>query len=463
MTISEQIQALLATRTEKAAGMNAVAQKAIDEGRTKDENEKAEFDTLRDEIKAIDSEVKDLRDLEEANRATATPVEGKSAAGAQESRMGNFAVAKNTQKLDKGIEFARFAMCLGAAKGDLSTASAIGQSRYPEMDRINYALKAAVAAGTTTDPTWASPLVEYNEFAGDFVEYLRPRTIIGQFGQNGIPALRSIPFNVHIKGQTSGGNGYWVGEGKPKPLTKFDFNDTYHSWAKVANIAVLTEELVRFSNPSAEALVRDALADAIIERADIDFIDPSKAAVANVSPASITSGLPGIASSGNDADAVRQDINNLWSGADDANLNGMDAVYITDSKTARALSLMTNNLCQKEFPGMSRMGGTLEGVPVIVSNYVPSDSTGSLFILAFAGEIYLSDDGMVTIDASREASLQMLDNPTNDSDTPTPTSMVSMFQTNSIAMRAERFINWSKRRTQAVEYLSGVTWGEPAS
>src|SRR4029077_8728361 len=117
-------------------------------------------------------------------------------------------------------------------------------------------------------------------------------------GTNGIPSLRRVPFNVSIPSQTTGGDGYWVGEGAPKPLTKFDFTTINIRWSKLAAISVLTEELVRFSNPNAETLVRDQLAAAIIARMDIDFVDPAKAAVANVSPASITNGVTPIPSTG---------------------------------------------------------------------------------------------------------------------------------------------------------------------
>jgi hypothetical protein len=34
-----------------------------------------------------------------------------------------------------------------------------------------------------------------------------------------------------------------------------------------------------------------------------------------------------------------------------------------------------------------------------------------------------------------------------------------MFQTNSVAIRAERTINWMRRRDSAVAYLTGVSWG----
>lgn len=138
-------------------------------------------------------------------------------------------------------------------------------------------------------------------------------------------------------------------------------------------------------------------------------------------------------------------------------------MYITDSRTARALSLLRNPLGQKEFEGVTVAGGSIDGVPLIVSNYVPQTGGGSTFILAFAPEIFLADDGVVTLDASREATIEMDSAPTSDSGTPTAVSGVNMFQTNSIALRAERYINWAKRRTQAVSYLSGVNWGVSGS
>ncbi|WP_165856739.1 phage major capsid protein [Marinobacter sp. JSM 1782161] len=458
MNIEEQIKGFEATRQAKAARMAEIMEAAGDEGRTLDSAETEEYDTLQDEVKATDDHLKRLRDLQETNKQKAEPVDDRT--GMQKRSP---ATPKVTEKLSPGIEFARYVMCLGAAKGDLATAKSIAEKRFPQNERINTTLKAAVEAGTTTDAQWALPLVEYNQFAGDFVEYLRPQTILGKFGAEGVPALRSIPFNVHIRGQTSGGSGYWVGQGAPKPLTKFDFNDAYLGYAKVANIAVLTEELMRFSNPSAEALVRDSLAGALIERMDTDFIDPDKVEVSNVSPASVTNGVTPVVSSGNDADAIRVDVGGAMQKFIAANITPASGVWIMSATTALNLSLMRNALGQKEFPEITMMGGSFEGLPVIVSEYVPTSSSGHYVILMNASDVWLADDGNVVIDASREASLQMLDNPTNNSSSGTATSMVSMFQTNSVAIRAERWINWKKRRESAVALISGVNWGEPAS
>lgn len=464
--IAEQISGWEQTRQTEAAKMGALMAKSSETGETLSDEDQQEYDAASERVKSINAQIERLKTLESLNLGAATQVVGSTQVAASNARAGMSPHITVRANREVGIEFARYAMVLAVAKGDPSSALNILKARYPDEARIETILKAAVAAGTTTDPTWAGALVDYVNFAGDFVEFLRPRTIIGQFGANGVPSLRQVPFNISVPGQTTGGEGYWVGEGKPKPVTKFDFAPITLRWAKVANIAVLTQELVRFSNPSAERLVREALAAAIIARIDTDFVDPAKAAVADVSPASITNGITPIASSGTDANAVRLDIAALYAPFIAANLAPTNGVFIMNSTLALALSLMTNALGQPEFPGIGLTGGRFFGLPVIVSDYVPS----GIVILVNASDIYLSDDGQVVIDASREASLQMDTAPTNASaDTasppaPIPTTLVSLWQTNSIGLKAERFINWQRRREEAVQYLENVAWaaGSPA-
>lgn len=473
-THAEQIADLKATREAHEKRMNEIGAKATEDGRTMDAAEQEEFDTLASEIDKIDADVKRFERLEAINKSKATPVAGGKPEDAAASRAG--VTVKNTQKAEPGVEFARYAMCLAAARGDVGRAFSIAKNAIPHSDRVVNFLKfqaetgetveglyrkTAVAGGTTTDSVWAAPLVDYQNFAGDFVEFLRPQTIVGKFGMDGIPSLRRIPFNVRIHGQTTGGAGYWVGQGAPKPLTKFEFNATELKWAKVAAISVITDELARFSSPSAELLVRQGLADALRARLDIDFIDPSKAAVANVSPASITNALSPISSTGGTEDAVRADLRALWAPFIAANIAPTSAVYIMSQSTALALSLMVNALGQPAFPGITMNGGTLLGVPVIVSEYADNTAgtLGGLVILVNASDVWFADDGGFTLDASREASLQMDDEPTNNASTGTGTSVVSMFQTNSIALRCERYVNWQLRRSAGAAYLDAVTWG----
>ncbi|NTT99429.1 phage major capsid protein [Pseudomonas aeruginosa] len=467
-TTAEQIAEFEATRVTKAAEMEAIMTKAAEAGETLDAEQSEQFDTLQAEIAAIDKHIGRLNQMQKAQAANAKPVTEE--AGAQ--RMANVKAldfkevqvrAKNTQKLEPGIAFARAAKCLALGHLEHRDAIGIAKSLYDGQDSIIAATqrlvtKAAVAAATTSDATWAGPLVgdETSVFA-DFVEYLRPQTILGRFGTNGIPSLRRVPFRVPLIGQTSGGDGYWVGEGQAKPLTKFDFERKTLEPLKVANIAVATMEVIRDSSPAADGIIRDQLAAALRERLDIDFIDPAKAAVAGVSPASILNGVAGIPSSGNTADDVRADIRALFNAFIAANNAPTSGVWLMPATTALSLSLMQNPLGQAEFPGISMTGGELFGLPVIVSEYIPTASAGAVVALVNASDIYLGDEGGVDLSMSTEASLQMDNAP--DNPTTASTVLVSLWQRNLVGFRAERAINWARRRASAVAYLTGVNWG----
>jgi hypothetical protein len=118
------------------------------------------------------------------------------------------------------------------------------------------------------------------------------------------------------------------------------------------------------------------------------------------------------------------------------------------SSQALAISLMQNALGQQSHPGMSMRGGTLFGLPVITSQHVP---TGVIVLMA-CSEIYIADDGQVTIDASREVTLEMLDGSLTGSATR------SMWQNSEIALKATRYMNWALRRSTAVRYISGAAY-----
>lgn len=452
-TIAEQIAALEASRQAKAARMATVMQKSIDENRSTDEAEQNEFDTLEQEVAAIDADLKRLKSLQKAQAGVAAPVAGTTSAEGSAARAG---VTIKAAKPEAGIRFARYARCLGLARKTGQDLMSVVEQNYGarDPDLVGIVKAAVTAVNTTTD---AALIGNEGGFA-DFVEFLRPMTIVGKFGANGIPALRRVPFRVPLIRQTGGSVGYWVGEGKPKPLTKPQWGRTELNPLKAANIAVATMEALRDSSPSAEVLLRDDLAAAIVAAIDSAYIDPANAGSAGVKPASITNGITAIPSGGNDAAAIREDARKAMTIFVTAENPLNSGVWIMSTTTALALSLMRTALDAPEFPGISMNGGTFMGLPVIVSSYA-----GDNVVLQNAQDVWFADDGEVAVDMSTEASLQMMDNPTNDSVTPTATDLVSMFQTNSVAFRAERTVNWLRRRDTGVAVISGVEWGQPAA
>jgi HK97 family phage major capsid protein len=143
------------------------------------------------------------------------------------------------------------------------------------------------------------------------------------------------------------------------------------------------------------------------------------------------------------------------------------AVWIMSETQALGLALMLNPLGQPEFPGFSingGAGGTFFGMPVVLSENVPANAgsgspltgAGGRIILVKASEIMLADDGQVMLDASNQASLQMDSAPTNPP--VAATVLVSLWQMNMVGIRAERYLNWAKRRSGAAQYIDSANY-----
>jgi HK97 family phage major capsid protein/HK97 family phage prohead protease len=443
MTTQEQITSFEAKRAANVAAMTALMTKS--EGSTLDEAQREEYTTLEREVESIDEHLPRLKKLEKMQVASATAItQTTSTATASSLRGGETTtttpIVKVATQLPKGTSYTRYIMALAGSKGD-SMRAIERAKQWIDTPEVELMVKAAVAAGTTTTSGFAAELA-IQAPQNDFIELLRPKTLLGR-----IPNLRRVPFNVSVPAQTAGGTYAWVGQGKPKPLTSMTTATVTLAINKIAGIIVLTEELVKISSPSAEELVRNEMIAGIVKFMDEQFIDPSVAASGTVSPASITNGTTPVTSAGTSADNARTDVKAVMAAFVAANLTTANAVWIMSEANAFALATAVTALGQPAFPGMSVSGGTLFGIPVVATQ-----SAGTTVALVDAQGILVADDGGVNIDVSREASLQMDSAPTDPVDA--TTVLVSMFQQNLVALRAERFVTWKRARTASVKYVA---------
>jgi HK97 family phage major capsid protein/HK97 family phage prohead protease len=473
-TLAEQIAAFENTRAAKVARMTEIMTKAAEAGETLDQELSDEYDTLEAEVQAVDDHLKRLRTLEVTNRAAAVTVDGTGTEVAATSRstalMARSGVTQGVRSVSvranvpKGTTFTRYAMCIAAAKGNrweahqMAKANANWHDQTPEVEMmlehdIPAMMKAAVPALDSLGA--ASPLAPYTIAANEFIELLRPATIIGR-----IPGLRRVPFNIQMPRTTTGSSVGWVGESAPKPVSGMAFDTVQLRWAKAAGIVVLTEELVRVANPAAEGVVRQDMIEAMAQFLDRQFLDPTVAAVPNVSPASVTNGVTPITATGTTAAAFFADVRALFAGYYAANMTTAGGLWLMTQTQALALSLIQNTLGQQVFPLITADGGTLLGYPVVTSENIPaygsSPVQGTPIVFLVPREIMLADDGQVVIDASNQASVQMDTAP--DSPPSGTTSLVSLWQMNMVGLRAERWINWQKRRPAAVQYIQNALY-----
>lgn len=437
MTLSEQIKALQAKMRAAVEKRDATVVKSATDGVALTAEQFTELDGINEALAADQKQLDALIATEKsmAARAVAVPaVEGGAAP----------AIGAVKSNAPKGSLFTRVAMLQAKSRGDMFAFKSLADTHYKDDDAVQAFVKSAVAAGNTNVPAWAGSLIYPQEYTSDFIELLYPQTILGRL------SLRKVPFNVTIAGQTGGTSVGWVGEATPAPVTAAAFNRIYLTHTKVAALSVLSDELIRFSNPAAEALVQADLLKACAKGLDLTFMG-NAAAVANVSPAGMMNGATlSQAASGTTPLSVIADVNALILPFITLNYDVTSAVIVTTPGLALQIGSLRSALGGKYFPNIDMNGGSLEGIRVMTSNNAPAN-TMTLFI---QDEIYLSEDAAPTIDLSREASIIMDSAPGSAASTP-----VSMFQNGMVAVRIEQVINWQLRRTAgAAAQITGCAY-----
>jgi len=469
MNLQEMLKNLLAQRTGVIDKMGAIHEGATKEARLFTDAEQKSFDDLQKEVADLDKQIKSTEAMVKlmGDRAASDPAAAPTntdpshtlPAGQPTSNVyggkgtalelpGSGRSISVRHNLAKGTLFTRYAMALAASKGNLHQAAEIAQNFWgnstPEVARV---LKAAVAAGTTTDANWAKPLAEYQQMASEMIELLGPETIVGR-----MQGLRRVPMNVRIPRQTAGTSVGWVGQGGYKPVGKLQFDSVVIPPTKVAGIVVITQELARYSSPDAEALVRSDLLRAISEFTDAQFITPAVAAVANVSPASITNGVTSIPSTGGTVAQISADVSAAFTAMAVSGVPMRNMYWVMHPRSWIYLQNLRTSQDVLAFPETA--GGNFRGIPVLVSTAVPANlgvgTNETLMVLIAAEEILFADDGQVMVDTSTEAAVAMDTAPSG------ATALTSLWQNNLVGIRAERGLHWLRRRDAAVQVIGSV-------
>lgn len=434
MDIETQIAELETRRAEIVVEM-----KNFDDVTDLDDEQSAEYDSITAELGQVDKKLARANAMKAA-LGTARPINGSTQKNGSEGR-GRISVAAAPKiELPKGTLFARYALAVMAGKGSISDTLGYAKRWDSQTPEVSQFIKAVAGTAVEASPGWGSELVYQTNLASEFIELLRPATVIGR-----ITGFRMVPFNVRVASQASGATVNWVGEGASKPVGDEDFGEVTLAWNKIAGIVAFSEELLRLSSPNVEALVRNDLVAGISKFMDEQFLNSTITAT-STRPAAVTNGVSGTAATGTDADALYFDLNTVLAAYDTANSSLNTLHILMTPALARGISTLRNAFGQFEFLGMTPRGGTLLGFPVIVSNSVPSGN----IILINAEDILMADDGAVRLDSSNQATLDMAGGDTPD---------VNLWQKNLIAVRAERFITYKKARSTAVQRIHTATYG----
>ncbi|QHE86516.1 phage major capsid protein [Hydrogenophaga sp. BPS33] len=297
-----------------------------------------------------------------------------------------------------------------------------------------------LAADVTKAAVSAMGTVDTGLDAREFFGLARDESVLGR-----MEGLRRVPFVTRMLAVQAGARGYWVSQGKSKPLSRATLAGSSLDPLKVAAIIVTTKEMLLANEPGLEATLQDDLLRAVTVVMDEALLDPDNAGVAGEVPASIAFGATQLSATtdfGADLKAMIQAFRGDLA----------SAYFVTDPATATGIATMTDAGGRYLFPGIGPRGGELLGIPVLTSRADTASTSGSTLTLIDPTGIAAAL-GAFSVDSAGEVTLQMSDDP---NDAGSPVLPVSMWQTNSVAMRVELAANWSRQRPGAVVVLEGL-------
>jgi hypothetical protein len=347
----------------------------------------------------------------------------------------------------RGIEFCRLAKHFAAGGGNWwGVVEAAERSGAPErviaaakhMNSVART-KAAVGAAGPLAGQWGSALIgPFNQLAQAFLDGLRSRSAFLAM----LPNFVRIPLNTIVAIQTADATGWIVGAGKPVPLSKLALTNATVEPIKAAAMVVTTEELLRDASPGAESAFNRALRAAVVDTVDRTAL------------AALASGIVPSTASANPMTDLRAmlDIVNLTGGG--------TLMWVMTPSVANRASTKLNTSGDRTFPDMTPTGGTMLGLPAYVTRAMPSagspESTETMMLIDGTGVVAAT--GEMELDASRQASVEMRDDPVQDAIAPTSAIMVSVFQTDGVVLLAKIDFAIERVRTNAVAVLEQVAW-----
>lgn len=297
--------------------------------------------------------------------------------------------------------------------------------------------RAAVGAGTPTDATWAGPLAAGGVYTQAFLELIAGGSAFDAVVRGG---ARQAPPGVAVPVGTAGTAAAWIATGGAIPISKMAFDSVQLTPDKVAVIAAFTKELLRASE--AAPLVTRDFGRAIVAAVDTKLLS-ADAAVPTRSPAGLLHGVT--ASGSGSAATIESDLAALFLAVPSSTPATLRLFASTAGVLALTQARSTDGAAL--YPDVALAGGTLLGVPLVVT-----PAAGAHVILVNCDGLVTTDAGLA-LDESGQAALEMSDAPSMSSTVPAGANLVAMFQTNTVAFRAIRFVSWVKGRPDAVGFV----------
>lgn len=355
------------------------------------------------------------------------------------------------KRYDPGIPFGKVVRAMAAAKSygegptfALNVLRQWGEGHLAEV--LESAREKAMSAGTPTSGGFLVP----EQFSQDVIDLLRPASVVRKLN----PVIMPMPTGtVRVPKITSGSSGSYIGENTNIPKSEVQTGQITLTWKKLAVLVPISNDLLRYSSPGADAIVRDDMVRGLASRENQAFIRDDGtsstpkglrywAPAANVIAANSTVNLAN----------VTTDLGKLILQLKNNNVPMTRPAWIMAPRTEHYLATVQNAngyfVFREEI-----LNGRLWGFPIGVTTQVPTNladggntDESELYLVDMADAV-IGEAQRLIVDASNEAAYH------------DGSSVVSAYSQDQTVIRAVSEHDFAMRRDVSVAVLNQVRWG----
>jgi hypothetical protein len=279
----------------------------------------------------------------------------------------------------------------------------------------------------------STPLSELGDYRALVAEWAQSLSAESVFFRLYDGLGKRMGFYIPVNALTLDISGYLKGEGLPIPVSLLQLSRRFLSPQRAAALIVTSDEFAQAREPSVAAGIEAELRTALVRAVDGIFL-----------AGLVDSATPVFAATGTSPQHALADLRTLLNAINTVGNPASGMMFAMSVGTANALSVLSTGGGML-FPGLSPTGGELLGLPAIVTDRL---TAGDLMLLRGA-DIAVAFSG-IEIDTSRQASLQLADDPAG-----TAATMASLWQNGASATRAVAGFNYDRLKDNAAGVLTG--------
>lgn len=235
--------------------------------------ERRDYDARHQEVKDLDDQIKRAKAAQEMAGAGARPVGGQErvfASVENDPYVNEGAAQSRGLKSHKGLRAIALAKMFYAGGSTIAGGRALATDLFGEAHPITQAFAAGLnrdglLAGVGANGGFIIP----PDYVNEIIELLRPRTVVRASNPRTMPMPRGT---LTMPGQASPATANYGGETSAIASTQQTLDQIIATYKKLTALVPITNDMMRYADPAADAFVRDDLVKVMALREDLAFL-----------------------------------------------------------------------------------------------------------------------------------------------------------------------------------------------